>query len=37
MSRDFGAKVAKKYFFFFFLSFWVKHDFCDVYLKNGLI
>ena len=29
------AKLAKKYIFF--LSFWAKHDSCDVYLKYGLI
>ena len=28
------AKLVKKYIF---LSFWVKHDSCDVYLKYGLI
>ena len=28
------VKVAKKYIF---LSFWVKHDTCDVYLKYGFV
>ena len=34
---DRGPKLLKKYIFFLFLSFWVKHDSCDVYLKYGLV